>query len=299
MNKENNIYFDLRAYENGNGGDIRDDLTTVLIENGESSLEERITPYEINFDKEGNPNFELRWETENDFYENEALFKARDLMRNGSEYLLWISPSGEKEDYSESRMVVFLNKGEDEQGNLISECRGICAKFDLNECLDIARSLESGIETETELRSNPIEFYLGESNDWIERLEEVIDMSEVWEAIRKGADVIKMKEKRDMVDEVLGEIELRGEKRMSYEEAIWVGVQIEEAIEMRGVSLQASGSCGISNSEALRLQSSFNVVFQNSLIPGLKPEGYNYYCSVCKCWCKDSTCPLCKLKLKY
>ena len=299
MNREKNIYFDLRPYENGNGGDIREDLTTAIIENGEAPLEERITPYKVKFDSDGKPNFKLRWKTENDFYENEALFKARDLMRNGSQYLLWISSPSEEIGYSESRMVVFLNKGEDNEGNLISECRGFCTEFGLEGCLDIAKQLESGIETETELRSNPIEFYLGDYRDWVERLERVIKIPEVWEAIRKGDDVINMREKRNIVDEVLSQVDIKSRGKMSYEEAIYIGAYIEREIERRGVKLQASGSCGISNSEALKLQSSFDVVFQNSLIPGIRPEGYNYYCGACKCWCKESTCPLCKLNFKH
>jgi hypothetical protein len=298
MNKESKLYFDTRLYGGGRGGNIEDDLATVLLENGEAPLEDRITPYEINFNKDGKPNFKMREETENDFYENTALLKAGDLMRKGSKYLLWISPPSEEIGYKESRMVVFINKGEKDRV-LISECRGICAKFGIEECLNVARKLGNDFKNGNELRSNPIEFSLEENSDWIERLEEVIEMPKVWEAIREGNDWLNKKKKREMVEEIIDDFKPRINREVSYQEALLIGSQIEKAMERRGSKLQSSGSCGISNSEALKLQSSFDVVFNNSLVPGVKPEGYNYFCKPCNCYCKENVCPFCKLKLKY
>lgn len=298
MNKEN-VYFDIGAYTTNSSNELkenfRDDLTALTLENAEAPLEERITPYEISFNKEGDPNFKIRWETKTDYRENEALFKVRDLIKAGSSHLLWISPPSEEIGYKESRMVIFINKGED-KGVLNIECRGICSEFGEEECLSIAKNLGKDFNNGEVLRSNPLEFQVEGGKDWISALEKIIEMPKVWQAIRKGEDLINKKEKEKVVEEVVESFMPRVRSQMSDYKKLLLGSQIEKYLVERGVNLQTRGSCGISNSEALKLQGSFNVVFQNSLIPGVKPEGYNYFCATCGCWCKDKICPLCKLK---
>lgn len=299
MNIENKTYFDPGLYNSGNGKEFRDDLVALAIENAAGvSLEGRITPYEISFNENNEPNFKLRWETETDFKENEALFKVRDLMRNGSNHVLWISPPSKEIGYEESRMVVFINKGE-EDGNLKVECRGLCSEFGEKKCLDIANSLGGGFKEAEELRSNPIKFEIKKGESWIDVLGGKIDLPQVWEAIKKGDDVNNKREKKEIVNSFIYDFVPRFSNKMSDYEKLVLGAEIEEALKRKGVELQSRGSCGISNSEALKLQGSFDIVFKKSLMSGERPEGYDYYCSICECWCKGKVCPLCKKEIGH
>lgn len=299
-NKE--VYFDLGAYKTDgveNKSRFINDLVAVTLENAEAPLEERITPYEINFNKEGEPNFELRWKTETDFRENEALFKVRDLMKKGSEHLLWISPPSKEIGYKESRMVIFINKGIKENGDLNTECRGICSEFGEKGCLKIARSLGYDFKDGEELRSNPIEFKVGKDENWVGILEGKIEIPKVWQAIRNGKDTINKEERKKIAIEIVDDFIPRIKKGMSNNDRYFLGSQMERALEIRGIKLQANGSCGISNSEALELEKTFDVVFKNSLKSGVQVEGYKYFCKPCNCFCKEGICPICKKKLSF
>jgi hypothetical protein len=294
--KKENVYFNVGAYKETDRENFRSDLVALTLENAKAPLEERITPYEMKFDKDGNPNFRLRWETEIDRKENEALFKIRDLMLKGSSYALWISPANGEENYRECRFVAVINKGV-KDGELLTECRAFCGNFDGNGCLEISKKLGKDIDEVEDLRSSPIEFEVKDGKNWIDVLEEIIEMPKVWETIRKGEDIINKNKKEKVVEEVMKEFMPRIKGGMNHKEELKLGSQIEYALMRRGVELQSVGSCGMSNTEALKLEGSFNVLFQSSLVPGIKPEGYKYFCSVCGCWCKENICPLCKMKL--
>jgi len=298
-NRTAEVYFDTRSYANSSFESLRADLTSLTIENADLPEEQRITPYELRFGMDGEPPFKLRWKTETDKLENQALYKIRDLANQGNKNILWISPPSEAAGFTESRMVVAILKDKKDDGSLTFECRGLCFKFGRKKCLEIAKMFSGYDFFNAEvLRGEPLPFDItdGESN-WIETLEKKILAPKVWEAIRNGEDFLNKKNKGKIADKV---IEMFGEKlkkaeKMSYRENLVLGSEIEYFLSINGVNLQQVGSCGVSNTEALN--GSFDVVFDSSISPDSKPEGYNYYCSTCHCWCKSEICDICKMKL--
>jgi hypothetical protein len=118
---------------------------------------------------------------------------------------------------------------------------------------------------------------------------------EIWKAIRDGSDWIKKRKTEEMTEIVINKFGSRLRNNMSYREGLILGAEIEHFFAIQGVNLQQVGSCGISNSEALK--GAFDVIFDSSVSPGVKPEGYNYYCPVCHCWCRSEICDICKIKL--
>jgi hypothetical protein len=294
---ETSLYFDTRAYKSSNEDSLRQDLAALTIENGDAPLEQRITPYELSFDAKGEPTFKLRWETKTDKLENQALYAIRDLVKEGYTKTIWISPPSEEVGYTESRMVVSVLKEKKNDGSLLFECRGLCFKFGTEKCLEIAKDFTGFDFLNGEvLRGNPIVFELEDGDDsWVDTLERKIIDSKVWETIRKGEDWIYKRKKEFVVDEVINVFGQRFKEEMSYRESLILGSEIEYFLAARGSNMQQVGSCGVSNTEALK--GVFDVVFDSSLSPGVKPEGYNYFCPVCHCWCKGEICNICKIKL--
>jgi hypothetical protein len=292
---ETSPYFDTRAYQYSSS--LKQDLTALIIENADVAEEQRITPYELSFDAKGEPTFRLRWKTETDKLENQALYMIRDLAREGKRNSIWISPPSEEVGYTESRMVVSVLKEKKDDGSLLFDCRGLCFEFGTIKCLEIAKDFTGSDFLNGEvLRGNPIVFELEDGDDsWVDTLERKIIAPKVWEAIRRGEDWINKRKKEFVVDEVINVFGQRFKEEMTYRESLVLGSEIEYFLAARGSNLQQVGSCGVSNTEALK--GVFDVVFDSSLSPGVKPEGYNYYCPVCHCWCKSDTCDICKKKL--
>ncbi|MBU4210875.1 hypothetical protein KKC08_02955 [Patescibacteria group bacterium] len=262
-------YFDIGAYVDGGGGVDRrrmgEDLTALMAENRAGvGLEERITPFEIRFGKDGMPNFELRWKTKADFAENEALSGMRDLAKEGWKHMLWISPPSGEIGYKESRFVVAVVRSVGEE--VVLECRGICGEQSTDECVKIARNLGLEVSRAEELRNRPIPFVVGKGN-WVDVLGRVIDMPEVWRTVKERGDVRDQASKRGLAEMVVGRMEARlaGMRTDDCYERLKVGAEMERMLQqLGGVRLQSRGSCGMSNTEALsRLSSggSFDMVF--------------------------------------
>jgi hypothetical protein len=294
---ETSPYFDTRAYQYSSEDSLRQDLAAMTIENGDAPLEQRITPYELSFNPKGEPPFRLRWETETDKLENQALYAIRDLVKEGYTKTIWISPPSKEVGYIESRIVLSILKEKKNDGSLLFECRGLCFEFGTKKCLEIAKEFTGYDFLNGEvLRGNPIVFELENGdNSWIDTLERKIIAPKVWETIRRGEDWINKRKKELVVDEVINVFGQRFKEEMSYRESLILGSEIEYFLAARGSNLQPVGSCGVSNTEALK--GSFDVVFDSSISSGTKPEGYNYYCPVCHCWCKGEVCDICKIKL--
>lgn len=293
------VYFDTRAYANSDVEFLRADLTSLTIENADLPEQQRITPYELNFDSEGKLPFNLRWETETDKLENQALYMIRDLAKSGKKNILWISPPSEAAGFTESRMVVAILKDKKDDGSLSFECRGLCFKFGSKKCLEIAKKISGYDFLNSEiLRGTSLAFNLEDGDkDWIDTLEKKISAPEVWQAIRNGEDFLNKKEKEKLANEVIGVFgeRLRNADSLSYRENLLLGSEIEMFLASKGARLQAVGSCGISNTEALK--GTFDVIFDSALMPGVRPEGYNYWCPYCHCWCRSGVCDICKQKI--
>ncbi len=287
-----NQYFDPRKFN-------RKDLERLLIENRETAdLALRVAPYELKFDREGNPNFAVRKETRIDMLEVAAYERMRKLADDGEKYILWISPPSEEAGYVENRFVVAVVGEAAEEIKM--ECRGICAQFNEEECVELGNKI-SGYRkfiNGDDLRSNPIPIAVDEEGeDWIDVLEGLIDLPQVWQAIRKGVDLNnlnRMEEVSRVVEETYGDILRRGMKDQG--ESIYVGALIEQFVEKSfGIRLVAGGGHGMSNTAVLGktgLNSPFLELFNRSTI---SEKGENY-CRKCHEWYNGDKCPYCGMR---
>ncbi len=289
-----NQYFDPRKYK-------RDDLARILMENRDTSdLAKRVAPYELNFDKYGNPNFPVRRETRIDLLEIAAYERMRSLAYEGQKYILWISPPSEEAGYVENRFVVAIVRRVGEEVEM--ECRGICAKYSEEECLELGNRIFSEcssyheLENSDDLRRTPIPVGVDEEKEnWIDVLEKFIDLPSVWGAIRQGIDLDNLRKMNEVARTV--EVQFRGilERGIkTQEESIMIGAMMEQFIERRfGISLMAGGGHGMSNSAALgrvSARSPFTELFDRSKVIGR--EGKKY-CELCGTWYSGEKCPYC------
>jgi len=310
IEQEERLALDLSNWKEKTSQQIVEDFASALLEQRESSLEERITFYRLEVNSEGkleSPSFglvekHLRDETELDKLENESVIKLTKWANNEEEgTAIWISPRSEI--YDESRFVIF--EIETSQNKKTLNCRAVCGKQDQKDCLAIAEqllafsNLEKGLEEIDELRANIIPLIIQRPyNNWLELLEDTIYAPEVWQAIKCGEDR-KEKEKALNVAEKIVKKNLHNIYQAQNFEKIIVGARMEEEASRAGYKLQESGSCGISNSRALkntgRLSSPFNFFFS-----GGKSEGkWEYHLGSCRVCHAESVevgpCSVCKI----
>ncbi|MBI2267963.1 MAG: hypothetical protein HYU80_00775 [Candidatus Blackburnbacteria bacterium] len=203
---------------------------------------------------------QLRKETESDFLENPVVPKIITFLHRGrvGDVLWWGSPKSGKFRYTESRSIFY--ELFEEQGQRYLILHAVPGPHVVQDYLRVARDLSEyrrGWDvpvTEDELRGTPIWVCPPKSNHWVRIFEQYLDFPpQVWKVIENGEDI---KGKEEILKHAL-EVNRKWRKVVSQArtpyERVWVGAQMEEDMARRvGFGVQAFGSCGISNTEALR-----------------------------------------------
>lgn len=298
MSGKEYLSFDVGLYQNGIGG-LRSDLAALTLEHQIAPEEERIVPYKLIFDRQGEPvGFKPRWTTEKDFEENKGMYSMRDLALEGKKYMLWISPASEKWNLPESRMVIGIVNLVGTEGVEI-DCRALSITEGLDYCLNIAGSLGLDVDNESELRSRAISFEV-ENDDWINTLRKIINKDKIWTKIESGEDVELKKKREAMMDDVIDRFGEEVRVAKTSVEQILVGARIEQMVMGLGISLSTRGDCGVLNSTLMMrlpfgVSGSFDYVFTKSV------EAY-FDCPKCKGKIPSGkgieTCPHCGAKKK-
>jgi hypothetical protein len=243
----------------------------------------------------------LRHETESDILENEAFDKIESwAASNQKGSIIWISPPSDKFGYTESRFVVGeRDRIKGKKAVIFKAIRGLHSR---TECNTIAEQLSAfspvGLEPildNSDLRRTPIPFEPPEAVSWVDFLQQVIYMPKVWDAIRRGDDIVGTQEAQNAGAEIIkatySEILIA---ETSYDH-LRVGSSIELGAQRVGYMMQKVGSCGISNIEALRKQGPLEVFFN-----GLETSsGGNWkyelgICRVCNNFKGVGPCSICK-----
>jgi len=280
------------------------DFASALNEQREGNLENRTNFFTL-YIKEGklfHPDFGflqdyLRNETRIDGLENEAFYRIQDWANLGDpKTLIWISPPSEEVGHTESRFVIF------EIGKAQILCRAICSDFNEKDCLRAAEQLVAFsplnlllIETSDNLRRIPIPFEPPRGQSWVDFLEEAMGPSLVWRNIRAGKDVRAKGKNLAMAESIVGKhySEIASAKG-NYEHLV-VGRRLELEAKSQGISFQSVGSCGISNSEALRGFGVFNILFFFADFKSEKSWDYHAgQCRVCGLDLPVGPCNICK-----
>ncbi len=274
------------------------DFASALIEQHGGKLEEGINPYFLILDSDGDlvdpdsgeklENF-LRRETRIDFWENKAFKRISEWARRNREgYLIWASPPSSEVGYTESRFIVMeLISEPEKQKSYLEElksigidieimggwqkvlfCRAIRGRQTEKDCLQIARQIApfspeeiDTFENTDDLRATPIPFEPGFAMDWIDFLAQFIEPPEIWQAIRRGDDWRAKRKTTEIADQIV-ERNYPGILKATTElDFLLAGAQMEFEAARMGRPLQAVGSCGVSNIEALKRQGIFNFLY--------------------------------------
>lgn len=241
-----------------------EDFAAASIEQRESPPEERINTGVLYLNEDGHlydtlgNKVKLRWDTKSDYLENHGfLIIERWAREKQSKNLAWISPPSSEFGYSEARLMVYETKGDN--GNTEVLYRAFCLPYSESECANLAKEIASTsdknfaeVGSSNKLRASPVFFNPPESLTWFEYLEGLIDEPKIWEKVR-GADDIRAKEEMKRLAKPVVEkyynLILAAERAYDYMTA---GAMMEAELAASGILLQASGSCGISNQEALK-----------------------------------------------
>lgn len=279
------------------------EVTRIILENRKGTEEERISPYQLCFDKDGNPKFRYENKSVLGKAEYEGMMNIRELALNGNKYMVWFSLPRGRSRYTEGRIVVGCVEKTD--GEVIINCRGIpilenaermkqlAAKFMKMGAVQIGECHEA-----EDLREQPVGINCNNDREFWDQCEEVFGLDEVWNAIRFGKD-IKVK---DTIESWVGDIwdELQ-EKRKNGEiitraDSIKWGKWVEDNIRARGI-VMVGGNHGAMNGEIG--MTAFSGIFMGSEM-GLQLENKNGKW-VCPCGQEISegttVCPKCGLKL--
>lgn len=229
---------------------------------------------------------QTRKETESDFLENPAVGKIIVFLQNAQhgDVLWWGSPKSIKFGYTESRSIFY--EFFKEQGQRFVILHSVPGPHSVEDYFETAKNLSEyrrGWDiptTEDELRGTPIWVQPPSGTHWARLFERYLRFPpQVWITMEDGLDLQNKEEilKHSIIIN----------KRWSYTrsvvrtryERIWVGAQMEvEMVERVGFGVQGSGSCGISNTEALRKMGLFDWMYNK----GRSWEYHTGTCVMCK-----------------
>jgi hypothetical protein len=280
-------------------GDV-DELGGVFLENSVDEVENRINPYRLKFNKNGEPEFKYEKETELGMAEYNGLKNVFNLAKFGYKYVFWLSPEGGKSIYDQGRISVGIVKNKEE---VEIECRGVPILVTADELFEMGKkivdyggeSIEK-IEKPEDLREQAIGINLRSDEDLWKLCESIFGMEKVWKTILKGKDIRRKSEVMSAVDNVLIEIR-KYYGNFTTENSIESGAYLEREMQIRGYGI-AGGNHGNLNS-SLMGDTGFNELFSNSEISvKLEVKDGKKYCP-CGVEVKDgvSVCPSCGLKL--
>lgn len=272
------------------------EFALTLIENQKADLDKRVGKYQpFKVDVAGLPDFPFSRAKETDRREVEAMFVAQQMAREGFTNFLWLSPPGGDYNYTESRFTWLKVKKIDEKWVSFDDNRAICGNVTPEKCITLLNCLiKDGGEIWGEPK-NPEEirsYVIGFKDDQIiERLaNSVVEMENVWEAIRKGKDNDNLKKMMDVAEWVEAKFGQRMKGVKSERESIFLGATIERQLRLRfAINLMAGGGHGMSNEASL-----FDSIYKNS--KPIEMDGKLDYCERHqKCFMKKKgKCPLCE-----
>lgn len=243
------------------------ELGRTFLENRVGPIEERVVPYDLVFDREGNPvGFKVGRDTEIKRLEDDGMRTMYKLAKMGYSHVFWLSPPGGPVNYPEGRLVVGIVKKVGEE--TILECRGIpiiesCQTMWEKACQLINMGgvvLSGGLKAVEDLREQAIGINLIDELPW-DFCEEVFGMGEVWETIRGEEDLKRTREVVGVVGQVLNQIERRFGVVTQYN-SIQAGIAFEQMMAVSGWSIRG-GNHGSTNI-GLSTVSSFNTLFSKS-----------------------------------
>ncbi len=242
-----------------------ENTASLLIEQKEGALQERINYTEIFLDPDGDlyhPAFGkikdiIEVKTEIDQLELNAVSRLSEWAKNHqSGQAIWISPSYPGQD--ESRFIIY--ELEEVDGRKKISLHAICGKQNLSECLFIAQQTQAfsneeipPIENEESLRKTPIPFDPQPTYPtWIDFLGNLINPPEIWEEIRSRNHIRRKQELQAQVGKVMARIYPEiAQARTSYQH-LTLGAQLEQELIRRGHGIMHIGPCGITNTFALQ-----------------------------------------------
>jgi|GEM_PF-1696351 len=249
---------------------------------------ERISPYWLIFDENGEPNFEYGKDTKLKLAEAEGMRSLWELANENKEFLIWVSPSGGDEDYPEGRLVIGWVK---ERGKrTVIECRGIPILesgqnlFQMtNDLINKGAVTMDEIRDTEDLRKEALGVNCKTWEEFLNLCENTFGNHEVWKKIRSGDDVVETKKTENVVVEVMQELGARGWTNNPY--------RLERMMAVRGFVLMA-GNHGVPNSNNQN-DGAFDKLYNNSV-----PENLDSRLEECK-QChkafmkKKGKCPKC------
>jgi len=244
------------------------ELGRLLLENRVGPVKERVVPYDLVFDRDGNPvDFKVGRDTEIKRLEDNGMRTMYKLAKMGYSHVFWLSPPEGPANYLEGRLVVAIVKKAGEE--TILECRGIPIIESYQTVWEKACQLinmggvvmSGGLRNVEDLRQQAIGINLKDELPW-DFCELVFGMNEVWEVIRQEKDLESTKRVVGVVGKVLSEIERRFGVVNQYN-SIQAGIVFEHMMARSGWSI-AGGNHGSTNI-GLSATSSFNTLFSKSV----------------------------------
>lgn len=277
-----------------------EEITRIAIENRKGAEWERISPYILRFNRDGEPDFAYEKESVLGMAEYEGMKNMRELAKNGNRYLIWISPPYGRSGYTEGRVVVGVVKKHEEEVEI--ECRGVPLLADRQRIGEMAkRWQEVGFEPMDEigevedLREQALGGNLGNDADFWEWCEVVFGMEKVWEMVQTGEDLKMKKEVEIAVREEWRGVVARGMRLVSTrEESVYWGRQIEMGLKRRGLEMVGGNHGGLNSAVGGGIRSAFGELYARVPSIGEKsdklkecPKCHNFYMK------KKGKCPAC------
>lgn len=187
----------------------------VFLENKKDKEAERINPYVLEFNGQGEVDFLCDRESRLGKMEFEGMKSMRELALRGKKYLIWLSPPGGESGYTEGRVVV--GKVLETGGNVRIECRGVpllrsrdeMEEMTLNWVKDGAVTMDE-VRSVEDLRRESLGINLESEADLWDKCEEIFGVKEVWDYIRDGKDKVNKSKVEGLVNEAVAEIHQRG-----------------------------------------------------------------------------------------
>ena len=269
------------------------EIALVYRENGNGKKEaERISPYKLIFDRNGEPNFAYSKETNLERAESEGMRSIWELAREGKKYIVLISPPGGDDNYPEGRLIVgkVIATGE----NVEIECRGMPILENGERLKEMAVELMNRgavamdeIREVEDLRKEAIGVEAKDWNDFLEICDNVFGNHEVWQAIKNGDDLVATAETKKVVVEVMADMFVRGYGNNPY--------VLERMMMGRGYGLRAGNHGGINRVKPL-FGGAFNEMYGRVSTEILDPRLQR--CEQCGyCYMKKKVqCPNCNPK---
>jgi len=261
------------------------ELGGVLLENRRTvRVEERINPYQLAFDQKGEPNFPYEKESELGMAEYRGMRSMWELARDGCKYVFWLSPPGGRSVYTEGRLVVGKVVNERE-----IECRGIPILETAERMLEMANRISKNEIREAEdLREQAIGVNF-DGNLW-DFCEKIFGMGEVWEAIKRGEDVVRKAEVVAVAAEAK-ELVMRRFGKVDAVNSILAGAMFERIMAGRGYQI-VGGNHGGTNTGLLG--GAFNFMFNEGRTTKITANGERLsWCEFCHQWYRGEHCPYC------